>query len=106
MVYNFIPYMILPLYSVMSKLDKSMVEAAQDRGRKPGGCCSQGDFSFEHARRRFRRHHGCSCLCVSTFLLISQKLGGGTFSLIGDIIEMSNFKRRIIIIWARRYRSC
>ena len=35
MVYNFIPYMILPLYSVMSKLDKSMVEAAQDLGATP-----------------------------------------------------------------------
>ena len=32
MVYDFIPYMILPLYSVMSKLDKSLLEAAEDLG--------------------------------------------------------------------------
>ena len=32
MVYDFIPYMILPLYSVMSKLDKSLLEEAEDLG--------------------------------------------------------------------------
>lgn len=32
MVYNFLPYMILPIYSVMIKLDKSLVEAAEDLG--------------------------------------------------------------------------
>lgn len=32
MVYNFLPYMIMPIYSVMAKLDYSMVEAAQDLG--------------------------------------------------------------------------
>ena len=32
MVYNFLPYMVLPIYSVMSKLDYSLVEAAQDLG--------------------------------------------------------------------------
>ena len=77
MVYNFIPYMILPLYSVMSKLDKSMVEAAQDLGANRvavvPGVVSGVTMVFVP--------------CVSTFY-ISQKLGGGTFSLIGDIIEM------------------
>ena len=32
MVYNFLPYMILPIYSVMTKLDNSLIEAAQDLG--------------------------------------------------------------------------
>lgn len=32
MVYNFLPYMILPIYSVMSKMDNSLIEAAQDLG--------------------------------------------------------------------------
>ena len=35
MVYNYIPYMILPLYSIMSKLDYSLIEAAQDLGACP-----------------------------------------------------------------------
>mgnify|MGYP002520462290 CR=1 FL=1 len=35
MVYNYIPYMILPIYSVMVKIDKSVIEAASDLGAKP-----------------------------------------------------------------------
>ena len=35
MVYNFLPYMILPIYSVMTKLDNSLIEAAQDLGCPP-----------------------------------------------------------------------
>ena len=32
MVYNFLPYIILPLYSVMVKIDPRLIEAAQDLG--------------------------------------------------------------------------
>ena len=32
MVYNFLPFMVLPIYSVLTKLDKSIVEAAEDLG--------------------------------------------------------------------------
>ncbi|MDE6470297.1 MAG: ABC transporter permease, partial [Eubacterium sp.] len=32
MVYNFLPYMVLPIYSVLSKMDNSLIEAAQDLG--------------------------------------------------------------------------
>ncbi len=32
MVYNYVPYMILPLYTSMTKIDQSLVEAAQDLG--------------------------------------------------------------------------
>ena len=32
MVYNFLPYMVLPIYSVLAKLERSMIEAAQDLG--------------------------------------------------------------------------
>ena len=32
MVYNYIPYMILPIYSVLTKIDNSVIEAAQDLG--------------------------------------------------------------------------
>lgn len=85
MVYNFLPFMILPLYSVMSKLDKSVIEAAQDLGgnrrtvmRKVvvplsmPGIASGLTMVFVPS--------------VSTFY-ISQKLGGGSFDLIGDVIE-------------------
>ena len=85
MVYNFLPFMILPLYSVMSKLDKSVIEAAQDLGGNRltvmqkviiplsmPGIASGLTMVFVPS--------------VSTFY-ISQKLGGGSFDLIGDVIE-------------------
>ncbi len=85
MVYNFLPYMIMPIYSVMAKLDYSMVEACQDLGgnrltviRKciipmsMPGIVSGITMVFVPS--------------VSTFY-ISQKLGGGSFDLIGDVIE-------------------
>ena len=86
MVYNFLPYMIMPVYSVMAKLDRSMIEACQDLGgsrltvirrciipMSMPGIVSGITMVFVPS--------------VSTFY-ISQKLGGGTFALIGDVIEM------------------
>lgn len=86
MVYNFLPYMILPIYTAMLKLDHSLLEAADDLGASPlmrlrkvilplsmPGIISGITMVFVP--------------CVSTFY-ISQKLGGGKTMLIGDVIEM------------------
>ena len=87
MVYNFLPYMILPIYSVLSKLDNSLVEAAQDLGSS----------KFHIFRRVILPNSLAGMLsgitmvfvpCVSTFY-ITQKLGGGQIVLIGDVIESS-----------------
>ncbi len=85
MVYNFLPYMILPIYSVISKMDNSLIEAAQDLGS-----------SKTHVFRRVVLPlsipgvlSGITMVfvpCVSTFY-ITQKLGGGQIVLIGDVIE-------------------
>ena len=85
MVYNFLPYMILPIYSVLSKLDYSLLEAAQDLGSNK-----------YHTFRRVVLPLSLPGLlsgvtmvfvpCVSTFY-ITQKLGGGQIVLIGDVIE-------------------
>ncbi len=85
MVYNFLPYMILPIYTVMLKADRSLVEAAQDLGGNKldvfrnvtiplsvPGIVSGFTMVFVPS--------------VSTFY-ISQKLGGTGTTLIGDIIE-------------------
>ena len=69
MVYDYLPYMVLPLYSVMVKIDKSVLEAAQDLG------CN----SFKSLFRVVP--------AISTFI-ISRMLGGGSNLLIGDLIEM------------------
>ena len=85
MVYDFIPYMILPIYSVMSKIDNSLLEASQDLGAG----------SFERLRRVILPLSVPGVISgftmvfvpsVSTFY-ISQKLGGNKTLLIGDAIE-------------------
>ena len=86
MVYNYIPYMILPLYSVLTKIDRSVIEAAQDLGANSRevflkvvvpmsmpGVISGVTMVFVPA--------------VSTFI-ISKMLGGGGNLLIGDLIDM------------------
>ncbi len=86
MVYNFLPYMILPIYTVLSKLDKNLVEAAQDLGAGKISVFSKVIFPLSISGVV----SGVTMVfvpSVSTFY-ISQKLGGGTFALIGDVIEM------------------
>lgn len=85
MVYDFIPYMILPIYSVMSKLDKSLLEAAEDLG-------SNAFNKFRRVILPLSRPGIISGITmvfvpsVSTFY-ISQKLGGNKTMLVGDAIE-------------------
>lgn len=86
MVYNYIPYMILPLYSIMAKLDYSLVEAAQDLGANKLTVIK--DVVIPHSLPGIASGFTMVFVpSVSTFY-ISKKLGGNTFSLIGDIIEM------------------
>lgn len=86
MVYNYIPYMILPLYSIMAKLDYSLVEAAQDLGANKFTVIK--DVVIPHSLPGIASGFTMVFVpSVSTFY-ISKKLGGNTFSLIGDIIEM------------------
>ncbi len=86
MVYNYIPYMILPLYSIMAKIDYGLVEAAQDLGASRTAVLRKVilPLSLPGIASGFTMVFVPS---VSTFY-ISKKLGGSTFSLIGDIIEM------------------
>ena len=85
MVYNYLPFMILPLHSIMIKIDRSIIEAAQDLGANSlhvlarvllplslPGIITGVTMVFVPS--------------VSTFI-ISRMLGGGTNLLIGDLIE-------------------
>ena len=85
MVYDFLPYMVLPIYTCISKIDKHMWEVASDLGCNTfttltkvilplslSGIISGVTMVFVPS--------------ISTFY-ISQKLGGGMFELIGDTIE-------------------
>ena len=85
MVYDFIPYMILPIYSVMSKIDKSLLEASEDLG-------SNAFNKFRRVILPLSRPGIISGITmvfvpsVSTFYN-SQKLGGNKTMLVGDVIE-------------------
>lgn len=85
MVYNFLPFMVLPIFSVLSKIDHSIIEAAEDLGANSltvfrriifplslPGVISGITMVFMPA--------------VTTFV-ISRLLGGGQFTLIGNLIE-------------------
>ena len=100
MVYNYLPFMILPIYSVIVKLDHSLLEAARDLGANSAtvfrrvilplslpGVLSGITMVFVPS--------------VSTFA-ISQMLGGGTELLLGDLIERQFWAAPIIPRSARR----
>ena len=85
MVYNFLPYMILPLYTIMAKMDVSLVEAAEDLGCNRLHCLRKVIFPLSVPGIA----SGVTMVfvpSVSTFY-ITQKLGGGQITLIGDVIE-------------------
>ena len=85
MVYNYLPYMILPLYAIIVKIDHRLIEAAEDLG-----CSSSQVFSKVILPLSMPGIlSGITMVfvpAVSTFY-ISQKLGGTETMLIGDIIE-------------------
>ncbi|MDR2646599.1 MAG: ABC transporter permease [Oscillospiraceae bacterium] len=87
MVYNFLPYMIMPLYSVMSKVNPSLVEAAQDLGATGFGVLRKVTLPLSVPGII----SGITMVfvpSVSTFY-ISQQLGASKTLLIGDRIEMA-----------------
>lgn len=85
MVYNFLPYMILPIYTSLTKIDNSLLEAARDLG-------SNGFNVFKRVILPLSVPGIISGITmvfipsISTFI-ISRILGGGKDFLIGDLIE-------------------
>lgn len=85
MVYDYFPYMVLPIYSILAKLDNRLLEAARDLG------CG----SISVLRRVILPLSMPGVISGITMVLIpsistfyiSQKLGNGKFFLIGDAIE-------------------
>ncbi|MCD8390757.1 MAG: ABC transporter permease [Firmicutes bacterium] len=86
MVYDYIPYMILPLYTAMAKIDRSILDAAEDLG------CSgiKTIFKITLPLSVPGIISGITMVfvpAISTFI-ISKMLGGSSNLLIGDLIEM------------------
>ena len=85
MVYNYLPYMILPLYAIIVKIDNRLIEAAEDLGCTPVQVFSKVVLPLSMPGIL----SGITMVfvpAVSTFY-ISQKLGGADTMLIGDVIE-------------------
>jgi spermidine/putrescine transport system permease protein len=85
MVYNFLPFMVLPIYSVLVKIDKAVLEAAEDLGAPPLKVFSRIIFPLSLP--------GVSSGIIMVFMpalttfVISRLLGGAHFTLIGNLIE-------------------
>ena len=85
MVYDYLPYMVLPIYSIMAKMDDKLLEAARDLGCNGAGVLRRVILPLSLPGVL----SGITLVLipsVSTFY-ISQKLGNGKFFLIGDAIE-------------------
>ena len=86
MVYNYLPFMIMPIYSVNVKIDRSMIEAAQDLGADSVTVFRKVIFPLSLPGVL----SGITMVfvpSVSTFIL-SKLLGGGMNMLLGDLIEL------------------
>ena len=86
MVYNYLPFMIMPIYTVIDKIDGKLIEAAQDLGANPANVFRRVIFPLSIPGVI----SGITMVfipSVSTFA-ISKLLGGGKTLLLGDLIEM------------------
>ena len=86
MVYNYIPFMILPIYTTMCKIGNDVIEAAQDLGGNTFQVMARVVIPLSLPGVST----GITMVfvpAISTFI-ISKMLGGGTNQLIGDIIEL------------------
>ncbi|MBQ5328172.1 MAG: ABC transporter permease [Oscillospiraceae bacterium] len=86
MVYDYLPFMIVPLYTVMMKMDHSLLQAAQDLGANPFQVFT--NVILPQTMQGIKT--GITMVfvpSVSTFV-ISRMLGGGSELMVGDLIEM------------------
>lgn len=85
MIYNYLPFMVLPIYTTLQKIDKDLVNAARDLG-------ANGITVFRKIILPLSMPGVISGItmvfmpCVTTFA-ISRLLGGGKTMLVGDLIE-------------------
>ena len=85
MIYNFLPFMVLPIYTVLTKMDQNLVDAAKDLGADNGQIFSKVIFPLSLPGVM----SGITMVfmpAVSTFV-ISSLLGGGQYMLLGNLIE-------------------
>ena len=85
MVYNFLPFMILPIYTILIKIDENLINAAADLGANRSQIFRKVIFPLSMPGVI----SGITMVfmpAVSTFV-ISRLLGGGQYMLLGNLIE-------------------
>ena len=85
MVYNFLPFMVLPIFTILSKMDQSLIDAASDLGATRKQIFTKVVFPLSLPGVI----SGITMVfmpAVSTFV-ISSLLGGGQYMLLGNLIE-------------------
>lgn len=93
MVYNYLPFMILPIYSSISKVDKSLLEASGDLGCNAFGTIRRVILPMSISGVL----SGITMVfvpCVSTFY-ISRQFSDGNIKMIGDVIEDKFYKSSV-----------
>jgi spermidine/putrescine transport system permease protein len=85
MVYDYLPFTILPLYTVMIKLDKSLVEASQDLGAKPANTFFR--VTLPLTVPGIVSAVTMVLLPTTTSYVVSDTLGNGNVTIIGKVIE-------------------
>lgn len=87
MVYNFLPFMVLPLYNILSKIDKDVINAAKDLGANNFQTFVKITFPLSLPGII----SGITMVFVPalTTFVISDLLGGGKILLIGNVIEQT-----------------
>ncbi len=85
MVYNYLSFMIMPIYTVIEKIDRSLLEAAADLGANPVKSFFRVTLPYSIPGVM----EGVTMVFVPavTTFVISQLMGGGKVPLIGDIIQ-------------------
>lgn len=85
MIYNFLPFMVLPIYTILQKMDRSYLEAAQDLGASPATAFLKVTLPLS-LPGTYSGILMCFIPALSTFV-ISSLLGGNKYYLVGNIIE-------------------
>ncbi len=85
MVYNFLPFMILPIHTSLTKMDKSLIEASMDLGATPFQTFWK--ITFRLSLSGVLTGITMVFLPAISSFMIPKLLGGGQFSLIGNFIE-------------------
>ncbi|MDR3264108.1 MAG: ABC transporter permease [Clostridiales bacterium] len=92
LVYDFLPFMILPIYTTLLKIDKNLIEASEDLGANPKTVLFKTILPLSVP--------GIISGALMVFMpsitayAITETLSDGTFNLIGNLINMSFFNNK------------